>query len=197
MVCYRRYTGWNLFVATQWWSIANAMGSSYWLCSFAHLMPDSQMIASGDDQVETVGCKDRSVPSRVAQSWRYSMGNNRKPWWPNDRHYGRTDQSMESQQNEYVPLCQQLDWTTSVRFSPDGQIVAGACTMERLNCGTSKQGNVSTLYPDINGCPCCSWVLAQIFWSAVGWIIRWNGGMCRQGRSSYAISQRLGLVGWL
>jgi len=58
--------------------------------------------------------------------------------------------------NEYVPLCQQLDWTTSVRFSPDGQIVAGACNMERLNCGTSKQGNVSTLYPDINGCPCCS-----------------------------------------
>jgi len=28
------------------------MGSSYWLCSFAHLMPDSQMIASGgDDQL--------------------------------------------------------------------------------------------------------------------------------------------------
>jgi len=31
-------------------------------------MPDSQMIASGGDVVETVGCKDRSVPSRVAQS---------------------------------------------------------------------------------------------------------------------------------
>jgi len=51
---------------------------------------------------------------------------------------------MESQQNEYVPLCQQLDWTTSVRFSPDGQIVR--C----LYNGTIKlwdvqKGNVSTL----------------------------------------------------
>jgi len=45
---------------------------------------------------------------------------------------------MESTKNEYVPLCQQLDWTTSVRFSPDGQIV-GAC-----NNGTIKLWDVQT-----------------------------------------------------
>jgi len=58
---------------------------------------------------------------------------------------------MESQQNEYVPLCQQLDWTTSVRFSPDGQIVAGACNNGTIKLWDVQTGNVSTLYPDING----------------------------------------------
>lgn len=142
----------------QWLATADTQGEiSLWQLSTGELIrsweahagsvrslmftPDSQTIASGgDDQflklwnIYTGQCY-RRLHNRDGTVWAISVS-------PDQQTIALTDGTIKLWNlttDELVPLGQQLDWTTSVRFSPDGQILAAAC-----NNGTIKLWNLQT-----------------------------------------------------
>ncbi|MBD3884982.1 pentapeptide repeat-containing protein [Phormidium tenue FACHB-886] len=104
-------------------------------------LPDSQTIASGgDDQflklwdVQTGQCC-RKLHNQDGTVWAISVS-------PDGGTIALTDGTIKVwnlDTDEVVPLNQQLDWTTTIRFSPDGKILAAAC-----NNGTIKLWNLQT-----------------------------------------------------
>lgn len=103
--------------------------------------PDGQtLVSGGDDQllklwdVKTGQC-NRSWHNREGTVWAITVS-------PDGETIAMTDGTIKLWHlptDKYVPLVDHLDWTTTVHFSPDGQLLAAGC-----NNGTIKLWNVHT-----------------------------------------------------
>lgn len=103
--------------------------------------PDGRTVVSGgDDQllklwdVQTGQCR-RLLHNRDGTVWAITVSLDGETIAMTDG----TIKLWHLPTDEYVPLVDHLDWTTTVRFSPDGQLLAAGC-----NDGTIKLWNVHT-----------------------------------------------------